>query len=76
MNGIKVQDGVAAVFLVIGIWQAVSAAFGGVWITSMTWFLGSLALTSLWLFVTDIVSTSVAEQGTGSSLNVMGEHVR
>ena len=59
MNGIRVQDGVAAVFLVTGIWLAVSAAFGGAWITSMTWFLSGLAMTSLWLFASDLFEMPV-----------------
>jgi hypothetical protein len=59
MNGIRVQDGVAAVFLVTGIWLAVSAAFGGAWITSMTWFLSGLAMTCLWLFASDLFEMPV-----------------
>jgi len=59
MSGIRVQDGVAAVFLVTGIWLAVSAAFGGAWITSMTWFLSGLAMTSLWLFASDLFEMPV-----------------
>lgn len=54
MNDIRVQDLIAAVFLVGGIWLGVSAAFGGAWFTSMTWFLSGVAMTSLWLFASDI----------------------
>lgn len=54
MNNIRVQDLIAAVFLVGGIWLSVSAAFGGAWFTSMTWFLSGIAMTCLWLFASDL----------------------
>jgi hypothetical protein len=59
MNDIRVQDLIAAVFLAGGIWLAVSAAFGGAWFTSMTWFLSGIAMTCLWLFASDIFDVPV-----------------
>jgi hypothetical protein len=72
MNGIRVQDLIAAVFLVGGIWLAVSAAFGGAWFTSMTWFLSGVALTSLWLLASDVVDVPVVARRMGS-LNLPGK---
>lgn len=65
MNSIRVQDLIAAVFLVGGIWLSVSAAFGGAWFTSMTWFLSGVAMTSLWLLASDIVDVPVVVKRVG-----------
>ncbi|QEI05789.1 hypothetical protein FXN63_07960 [Pigmentiphaga aceris] len=75
MSGIRVQDGIAAVFLVTGIWLAVSAAFGGAWITSMTWFLSGLAMTSLWLFASDLFEMPVVTRRM-RELRAKGKQVR
>jgi len=65
MNNIRVQDLIAAVFLVGGIWLSVSAAFGGAWFTSMTWFLSGVAMTSLCLLASDIVDVPVVVKRVG-----------
>lgn len=75
MNSIRVQDLIAAVFLVGGIWLSVSAAFGGAWFTSMTWFLSGVAMTSLWLLASDIVDVPVVVKRVGR-LGVPGRRGR
>ncbi len=75
MNSIRVQDLIAAVFLVGGIWLSVSAAFGGAWFTSMTWFLSGVAMTSLWLLASDIVDVRVVVKRVGR-LGVPGRRGR
>lgn len=75
MNSIRVQDLIAAVFLVGGIWLSVSAAFGGAWFTSMTWFLSGVAMTSLWLLASDIVDVPMVVKQVGR-LGVPGRRGR
>jgi pheromone shutdown protein TraB len=65
MNDIRLHDLIAAVFLAGGIWLAVSAAFGGAWFTSMTWFLSGIAMTCLWLFAADVVDVPRVAKRSG-----------